>query len=278
VNLQQLIDNAQKLPNVPKVVQELIESFGDENINNEQIAKKVGSDQALTAKVLRAANSAYYGGNRKVSSVNDAVFMLGFNAVRTMVLASGITGAFKMPVEFDFIAFWRHSFFVANVSKWLARFSHDDLETAFTCGMIHNIGTLLIHTLLPSEAKEIAKSSVQGAGNNAAHNATIEKKIIGFDFTEAGAELAHRWKFPDDIVNGIKYQLDPINAPDFSRWAAIIYLANQIVRTIEQAKESDLMKEFSPQIVSALDIKLDKVKDKIEETKQLGKNLDAFIS
>ncbi len=101
MDLKNLIDNAQKLPNIPKVVQELIESFGDENINNEAIAKKISADQVLTAKVLRAANSAHYGGNRKVGSVSDAVFVLGFNAVRTLVLASGMTGAFKAPEGFD---------------------------------------------------------------------------------------------------------------------------------------------------------------------------------
>lgn len=95
MDLKNLVDNAQKLPNIPKVVQELIESFGNENIKNEEIAKKVSADQVLTAKVLRAANSAHYGGNRKVGSVSDAVFVLGFNAVRTLVLASGMTGRLK---------------------------------------------------------------------------------------------------------------------------------------------------------------------------------------
>jgi HD-like signal output (HDOD) protein len=132
VNLQNLIDNAQKLPNIPKVVQELIESFGDENVSNDAIAKKISADQVLTIKVLRAANSAHYGGNRKVGSVNDAVFLLGFNAVRTLVLASGLTGAFSAPEGFDIKKFWRDSFAVAAICKWMARYSHDDAETAFT--------------------------------------------------------------------------------------------------------------------------------------------------
>ena len=126
MNLQNLIDNAQKLPNIPKVVQELIESFGDENVSNDAIAKKISADQVLTIKVLRAANSAHYGGNRKVGSVNDAVFLLGFNAVRTLVLASGLTGAFKAPEGFDIKKFWHDSFAVAAICKWIARYSHDD--------------------------------------------------------------------------------------------------------------------------------------------------------
>ena len=95
MELNYLIDNAQRLPNIPQVVRELMESFGDDDINTDVIVKKISADQVLTAKLLRVANSAYYGGNRKIGSVNDAVFLLGFNAVRTLVLAAGITGAFK---------------------------------------------------------------------------------------------------------------------------------------------------------------------------------------
>jgi HD-like signal output (HDOD) protein len=236
VELKNLIDNAQKLPNIPKVVQELIESFGDENINNDDIAKKISADQVLTAKLLRAANSAHYGGNRKVGSVNDAVFILGFNAVRTLVLASGMTGAFKAPEGFDLPAFWYNSFAVASTCKWLAKFSKDDAESAFTCGMIHNIGELLIHILLPEECKEIQKVVDRGA-----RNSDIEKNYLGFNFPEAGAELAFRWKFPDAIVEGIRHQLAPLEATKFSRFAALISIADYIVHENEKGGGATLL-------------------------------------
>ena len=272
MDLKNLIDNAQKLPNIPKVVQELIESFGDENIKTEDIAKKISADQVLTAKVLRAANSAHYGGNRKVGSVSDAVFVLGFNAVRTLVLASGMTGAFKAPEGFDLPAFWHNSFAVASTCKWLAKFSKDDAETAFTCGMIHNIGELLIHIILPEECKEIQK-----VVNRGGRNSDIEKNVLGFNFPEAGAELAARWKFPDAIVEAIRYQLNPLTAPEFSRFAALINLADYIVHENETNNGATLVKNFPNDLATKLGINLVKLMERIDETKDLIGGFDDLL-
>ncbi len=272
MELKKLIDDAQKLPNIPRVVQELIESFDNETINNETIAKKISSDQVLTAKVLRAANSAHYGGNRKVGSVNDAVFILGFNAVRTLVLASGLTGAFKAPEGFDLPAFWHNSFAVAATCKWLAKFSKDDPEVAFTCGMIHKIGELLIHILMPKECQEIQKVVDKGA-----RNSEIEKNVLGFNFPEAGAELASRWKFPDAIVDGIRHQLNPLAAPEFSRLAALISIADYIVYTHEKGKDADLLVNFPNDLATRLGINMVKLAERIDETNDLMGGFDELI-
>jgi HD-like signal output (HDOD) protein len=272
VDLKNLIDNAQKLPNIPKVVQELIESFGDESIKNDEIAKKISADQVLTAKVLRAANSAHYGGNRKVGSVSDAVFLLGFNAVRTLVLASGMTGAFKAPEGFDLPAFWHNSFAVASTCKWLAKFSKDDAETAFTCGMIHNIGELLIHIILPDECKEIQKIVDRGG-----RNSDIEKNVLGFNFPEAGAELAHRWKFPDVIVAGIRHQLNPLAAPEFSRFAALINIADYIVHENEKDGGATIVEKFPNDLATKLGINLVKLMERIDETNDLIGGFDELL-
>jgi HD-like signal output (HDOD) protein len=272
VDLKSLIDNAQKLPNIPKVVQELIESFGDDNINNEEIAKKISADQVLTAKVLRAANSAHYGGNRKVGSVNDAVFILGFNAVRTLVLASGLTGAFKAPEGFDLPKFWHDSFAVASTCKWLARFSHDDVETAFTTGMMHNIGELLIHILMPEECAEIQKVVDKGA-----RNSDIEKNFLGFNFPEAGAELAMRWKFPEAIVDGIRDQLNPLDTAEFSRLAGLINIADYIVHMNEKGNDEELLAQFPNELATKLGINLVKMMEKIDDTKDLVGGFDALL-
>ena len=261
------------MPNIPKVVQELIESFGDENINNEAIAQKISADQVLTAKVLRAANSAHYGGNRKVGSVSDAVFILGFNAVRTLVLASGLTGAFKAPEGFDLPKFWHDSFAVASTCKWLARFSHDDVETTFTTGMMHNIGELLIHILMPEECLEIKKVVDRGA-----RNSDIETNVLGFNFPEAGAELASRWKFPDAIVEGIRNQLNPLKEEDFSRLAGLINLADYIVHMNEQGDDAALIANFPNELATKLGINLVKMMEKIEDTKDLVGGFDSLLS
>lgn len=273
MNLEDLINNAQKLPHIPKVVQELIENFGDDDVSVDEVAKKISSDQVLTIKVLRAANSAHYGGNRKIGSVNDAVLLLGFNAVRTLVLASGLTGAFKVPDTFDLPKFWQDSFAVAATCKWIARFSHDDAEAAFTCGMIHNIGELLINMLLPGECAEIKKIVDRGA-----NQFDIQKKVLGFDFSEAGAELTDRWKFPDSIVKGILYQSNPAAEAIFPRLAGVINLALYINIMNEQgATNALILAGFPKEIATKLGINLGKLMDKIAETKALDSVVDELL-
>ena len=95
--MKQMIQSATNLPSIPKVVQELIASFNNQNISSMQISEILSNDQALTAKVMRMANSVRYGGHRKVGSVKDAVLVLGLNSLRTLVLAAGFTSNLKAP-------------------------------------------------------------------------------------------------------------------------------------------------------------------------------------
>ncbi|WP_027672408.1 HDOD domain-containing protein [Rheinheimera baltica] len=94
--MKHLISNATNLPSITKVVQELIASFSNPDITSNHISQILINDQALSAKVLRMANSVRYGGHRKVGSIKDAVVMLGFNSLRTMVLSVGFTSALRL--------------------------------------------------------------------------------------------------------------------------------------------------------------------------------------
>jgi HD-like signal output (HDOD) protein len=189
------------------------------------------------------------------------------------VLASGLTGAFKAPEGFDLPKFWKDSFAVAATCKWIAKYSKDDAETTFTCGMIHNIGELLIHIILPSECAEMQKVVDKGA-----RNVDIEKNHLGFDFSEAGAELAMRWKFPDAIVKGIRYQLDPYEAEFFPRLAAIINLSLYINKMNSQNADSEaILESFPSKLATELGINLVKLMEKIEETKELGTAIDELL-
>ena len=267
--LSDMMSKAQQLPNIPKVVQELIESFGDESINTDDIAKKLASDQVLTAKVLRMATSARYGGNRKIGSVNDAVVVLGFNALRTLVLASGLTSAFKAPEGFDIKQFWRNSFTCAALCKWLARFTKLDPEVAFTCGMMHNIGGLLIHILAPDKAMEI-----DGAVSQGQNRKQMRDHQLGFDFTEAGAELAQSWRFPKDIVEAVRFQLAPDQPAPYAK---IVYLAMFILSMNASKQPEQMQAEFPDQIAESVGINIDQMKNQLAETKVIDSGLDELL-
>lgn len=272
MELNQLITKAQNMPNIPKIVQELIDSFGDENINTEQIASKVSQDQAMTAKVLRMANSAKYGGHRQVGTVNEATVLLGFNALRTLVLASGLTGAFTPPKGFDIKQFWKQSFTIASVSKWLAGFSDDiDNEIAFTCGMLHNIGGLLTHILANDQAQEVERIIAEGADR-----IKTESNLLGFTYNEAGAELATRWKFPAEIVNPIKYQLNPGSSDDYKPYAGIVYLATHLYNNRDN--EDEILTTLPQDDIKQLNINVNKLESSLHELSILECDIDDIIN
>lgn len=271
MKLTTLIDNAANMPSIPKVVQELIESFSDDDFEIDDITKKVAADQALTAKVLRLANSAKYGGNRTVGSVNDAIVRMGFEALRTLVLASGITSAFKTPQGFDIKHFWRRSFMVANRAKWVANYTQQNPETAFTCGMMHCVGDLLIHILLPDQARGIELLVAEGA-----NKVDLQRNQLGFDYTEAGEALAIRWKFPQDIAEGILWQNEPLNSPHPTPLAAINALASYLTDQAEEDKQT-LLADFPSAIAVALNIDLVEMLANVEQLDEVDEGLEELV-
>lgn len=220
MKLEELFEQTHKLPTIPRVVQELIDSFSQEDIDIETIAKKISLDQVITAKVLRLANSAHFGASRLVGSVNEAVIVLGFNTVRTLVVASGVTGAFVAIPGFDRKQFWSRSFRVANTARAFAKAVKFNPEIAFASGMIHNIGEMMIHIVAPEIAVKIDRF-VESGGNRV----LLEDNNIGFDYVMVGEELARRWNFPDEIQAAIKYQNDPTAQPKPSKLTGVLHLA-----------------------------------------------------
>lgn len=271
MNLQALIDSAANLPSIPKVVQELIESFGSDDFDLDDIAKKVSADQALTAKVLRLANSAKFGGNRTIGSVNDAIVRMGFDALRTLVLASCFTSSFKAPPGFDLTRFWRHSFMVANRSKWVAHYTKENAEVAYTCGMTHAIGELLIHIIMEDQAAGIDLLVQQGADRE-----ELEKSQLGFDFTEAGEALATRWKFPKEICDAIRWHTHCLEAPEDSALADIVAIASYLTKHAESDKK-ELLENFPNDIAKRLKINLVEMLSCLNQLETVDQGIEELI-
>ncbi|MFP6851235.1 MAG: HDOD domain-containing protein [Pseudomonas sp.] len=210
MDINALFSQVNSLPSIPRVAQELIQQFDNPHTSLDSVASNIALDPVIAAKVLRLANSARFRGSRESSSVEDAAMRLGFNTLRTLVLASAVTGAFQAPPGFDIKGFWTHSFQVASISRLLAKNRGVAVETAFTCGMMHNIGELLIQTGVPELAERLNQN---GKDVDAAQRVALETLQLGFGFPEVGAELARRWQLPDLIQQAIAYQSRPLQAP-----------------------------------------------------------------
>ncbi|MEY8247895.1 MAG: HDOD domain-containing protein [Bermanella sp.] len=273
MNLASLFEQTHNLPNIPKVVQELIETFNQEDFDMDEIAHKISLDPVLTAKVLRLANSAHYGVSRSVASTADATVLLGFSTLRTLVLASGITGAMQAPEGFDRKEFWRDNFAVAAISKWMASYCDVNAETAFTCGMLHSIGELLIQLLMPSEAKKVA-AAVHAGGKIA----EVELAMLGYNYADVGAELASRWKFPSDIVEGIRHHAAPLVADEVDDLAALVNLATYMHDSHKQGwGEKEILKNFPLDVAKAINMDTQQALEYLQQLDGIESGMDSLL-
>ncbi|SDT14753.1 HD-like signal output (HDOD) domain, no enzymatic activity [Pseudomonas asplenii] len=228
MDIDTLFSQLHSLPSIPQVALELVQQFDNRNESLENVARNIERDPVIAAKVLRLANSARFKGARESASIEDAAMRLGFNVLRTLVLASAVTGAFKSAPGFDLKVFWGRSFQVASISRLLARQAGLDAEVAFTCGVMHDIGELLIQTGAPDYAARI-----RGASGTTSRAAS-ENQQLGFGYPEVGAELGKRWNLPLTIQSAIRHQAQPHLAPEGQPYARIMAQAMEICDALEQ--------------------------------------------
>ena len=224
MELASLVDQPNKLPTIPKVLQKLIESFSDEDVSVNEIARQMAADPALSAKLLRLANSAYFHVSRTVGTVDDAVRMLGFVMVRNLVLGNGMVAAFPRIPGVDLPQFWRYNLYTASASRWLAISADDDGDSAFTLGIMHGIGQLQMHMGMREAMMPLNnKMHILEAGR-----AELEKATLGFHYGDVSAAMAEAWNFPPYLTEALR----DVPAPaKFSRLAGLVHLGAWRART-----------------------------------------------
>ncbi|TDR76515.1 HD-like signal output (HDOD) protein [Paludibacterium purpuratum] len=260
-----------KLPMIPKVVQELVNSFNRADVvNNEEISKTVGHDQVLTARVLRLANTARFGGSRRVGSLDDALIILGFDTLRVLVIASGITGTTANIPNFDLKSFWKGCFEIANTTKVLARLSHQNPQLAFTCGLLARIGELVLHLAAPGVTPEIERKV-----GDSPNRIDVERALLGVDSAQVGAELAWRWSFPEEIVTAIGQQYPLDGKEGKPELATLIGLAKQIVRDFNQRLDAEtVFAHLPPPVLTQLGLTMAQLQDAADELAEASTQVD----
>jgi HD-like signal output (HDOD) protein len=276
MRVQQLLEQASQLPSIPKVVQELLRAFDDPNVDTGTIAAKLQLDQALTAKVLRMANSSFYGGGRQVASINDAVVLLGVDALRTMVASCGVVGAFTPPEGFDLRGFWRKSFLVAGLSRWTVRrggLRQLNAETAFTAGLLHDIGNLLMHVLDGERMREVDAAVAAGAPRG-----DTEQMILGYTSVEIGGALARHWHFPDVLCEAVVHQVAPMAARVPNEYAGVVHVARTLhLLVIGRQPVERLFGSAAAPVASWLELDAGRLAAHWDEANGLGQDMDTLF-
>jgi putative nucleotidyltransferase with HDIG domain len=255
LSLDDVTARLQDLPSLPAVVMELLTSIDQEDVDISVLARKVSHDQALTAKTLRLANSSTYGLQVKVTTIQQAITFLGFQTTRNLITAAAVTGCFSAGqcAGFDDKAFWRHSIATAACARVLARRMRFNQDYAFTAGLLHDIGRLVLVTTCPLQYAEV----LAWRGVHDCEMIEAERAVLGIDHVMAGVALAERWNFSETMRLGIAWHHEPERA-GAGFLSTIIHVANAIVHALDIAGEDDdLVPPVSPVAWSALGLNED---------------------
>ena len=236
IRSEELVQGLDDLPSLPAVVMELLGSIDQEDIDISVLARKVSADQALTAKTLRLANSSAFGLQVKATTIQQAMTYLGFQSMRNLIMAAAMTGCFpsgRCP-NFDDKAFWRLSIATAACARVLARHMRFNQDVAFTAGLLHGIGRLVLVTRYPEQYDAVLRERKRVDGDLI----DIEQAMLGVDHLLAGAALAEHWQFSGTMQQAIAFYHAP-ETPGAGFLATIVHVAQAVAHALDLAGDPD---------------------------------------
>jgi HD-GYP domain-containing protein (c-di-GMP phosphodiesterase class II) len=199
--------NVSDLPTLPHVVSQILEKTRDTDSSLDAIVNLISTDQALVSMILRLVNSAFYGFSRRITTLKQAITLLGFRSVRNVVVNAGVAGIFRKRTFNNQYRFrlWDHSVGCAVAARVLAqRTGFKAKEEAFTAGLLHDIGKVVIDQYAPKDSAQVMKRVDSGMTAAAA-----ELEVIGVDHTQVGGWIAERWHLPKTLCWVIQFHHDP---------------------------------------------------------------------
>ncbi len=227
-----LLQYARDIPPLPRVAVQVANLVDQPTTSAAQVAQALSMDQVLTARVLKLANSAFYGAPRKISTVTDAIVMLGMRTIRNMTMAVSCFDLFDRDVN-GYTSrrgdMWRHSLCCGYAAQHIAKLAKYSLsEEAFVAGLLHDIGKVLISLRLAAEFEQVLDRVVE----QKVTFVEAERQILGFDHAQVGAAMTEQWNLPTQLVASIRYHHDPLSAPEPSKLTAIVHLADVLCITL----------------------------------------------
>jgi putative nucleotidyltransferase with HDIG domain len=276
-SIRELIKKIDSLPSMPSVITELIELTSNPDSDMDEILSLIEKDQSLTAKLLRLCNSSYYGLSQEVSTLRNAVVLLGFKAVYKMVIALGTSVFFKKDTEgygLSGLDMFRHSVSSAIAAETIAnRFDRDKAQSAYTAGLLHDIGKLVLAEYVQNDLERILELVEQGRSFVEA-----EQETIGMDHGLVGGKLARLWRFPDCLVEAIKYHHDPHLASTHKELVAFAHIGNVISNSIFSGNGVDsFANAIDPKVFRTYHLDNGALESVMESTLQQAQDAESLI-
>lgn len=229
--INNFISQIKDLPTLPTVMDKIVTLTNDPDVSISKVEEAISTDPVISTKLLRIVNSAYFSFFREITSLRQAVVVLGLEATKNLVYGTSIISAFGKEAKihlFPLEEFWKYSVACGNISRTLSSLlDYPFYEEAFLAGLVHNIGKIVLARYKPEEFE----MAVETAAKESIPLSEAETRIIGFDHSEVGHSLAQRWRLPQMLDEIITYNETPQDAPTQKELAAIIRLSGLLCRS-----------------------------------------------
>jgi len=234
---QALVERATHMVSMPGVYFRVRELVDDPDSGMADLARVLSTDPALSARLLRLANSAFFGLGARIDTVSKAVNLLGMLQVHDLVLATSITRTFANLSSrvMDMPRFWRRSVHCGVLARQLASACNVlDGERLFVAGLLHDLGHLLMYQHIPQPAQAAALE----AQREGLPLFRVERGLLGFDYAQVGAALMRAWNLPRGLQEATEFHPEPARAESFPREACLVHIAAHLAAP--EAGETDI--------------------------------------
>lgn len=246
--IEHILAKADDLPVMPNIGMEILNLIDSENSVPADFEQIVENDQVMTLKILKLANSAYYGYPREIINLKEAIVILGLDTLKSLVLSlltRQMLGNSLDSYGLQRGELWEHSMAVAMIARSIGRKVHaQKVERYFVAGLLHDVGKLLLNVFL-REYAEVLKQQISEGGMN--FN-VAEERVLGVSHADIGAELVSRWNLPEFLVNVVRYHHDHQAAPViYARDVYIVEMANKLASQVAPGASYDVDQTVSPE-------------------------------
>lgn len=275
-----ILAKVRDLPTLPDMIHKVLTLVRDESTSAKKLGDLISYDQAISSRLLKVANSAYYGFMHEIATVQHAIVMMGFKEIKS--LATGIAVFDTMRGDNSEASlmreeFWMHSMGCALAGQIICKkMVGVDAETSFTSSLLHDIGKLVLDVSLTQEyVKVLEKVRVSGVSM-----VDAEQEVLGFNHADVGRWLCEKWKFPPILVSPISFhhQLEMVDV-NYMVITSIVHLADILCKRAQIGNGGDnKIPVIQPQAQKHLKLKEDDLEKMVEQLKQEEDKVNSFLS
>lgn len=256
MELNALLGQPVALPSLPRTVALLMNELAQREPSLRRLNLLFGSDPVLAARLLELANAPAHQLTRQVAGISEALVLLGSAPLQTLVASATLGTAARAVQGINLQQFWRYSLHTAKLARSLAGVVFQNPTAAYTAGLLHGLGELLIHLGNPQKAQSMNTLVLPLD----MRRGKIEQRILGYSYSHVSAALAQRWLLPQVVVDALQYQAAPFENTAYEPLAGVIHLAAWRVRGREAGlSERELAVTFPGEIGLMLGLDIDMV-------------------